>query len=464
MKLLRYFLPLGLLAVVAASCSDNMEDEVTFTPTTASSDAIAEGSTVDLLLHRDITVTYTHPVKIVNPAAITLNGKPVDGATANVCALNIPLRLEAGTDYTLTVGEGALVRYDHPEMAADPYVLHFTTRPAPVLDAELTDPAATPEAKKLFAFLQSQYGQKTMSGTMGAIAWDAGYYDAITAAAGKAPAVIGFDYIHLAASPANWIDYGDITPVKDAWEAGNIVQIMWHWNVPRLNNPKAQLSTGISRFSPSNAMVPGNWEYDIMEADIAKVAGYLKLIQDAGIPVIFRPFHEAAGDYAPSWGPWFWWGAEGVDVTKQLWDHLYDKLVNDYGIHNMIWCWTVQTCNAGELASLDQLQGAYVGNDKCDFVGVDIYSDDDLFSDFDRFYLTRELVEGKKMVALSECGNLFNPDVAFEKGETWLYFMQWYETENNTYFIKSYSPAETWQQVVNSPYTLNREDVKPLLK
>lgn len=464
MKLLRYFLPLGLLAVVAASCSDNMEDEVTFTPTTASSDAIAEGSTVDLLLHRDITVTYTHPVKIVNPAAITLNGKPVDGATANVCALNIPLRLEAGTDYTLTVGEGALVRYDHPEMGADPYVLHFTTRPAPVLDAELTDPAATPEAKKLFAFLQSQYGQKTMSGTMGAIAWDSGYYDAITAAAGKAPAVIGFDYIHLAASPANWIDYGDITPVKDAWEAGNIVQIMWHWNVPRLNNPKAQLSTGISRFSPSNAMVPGNWEYDIMEADIAKVAGYLKLIQDAGIPVIFRPFHEAAGDYAPSWGPWFWWGAEGVDVTKQLWDHLYDKLVNDYGIHNMIWCWTVQTCNAGELASLAQLQGAYVGNDKCDFVGVDIYSDDDLFSDFDRFYLTRELVEGKKMVALSECGNLFNPEVAFEKGETWLYFMQWYETENNTYFIKSYSPAETWQQVVNSPYTLNREDVKPLLK
>lgn len=464
MQLLRYFLPLGLLAVVAASCSDNMEDEVTFTPTTASSDAIAEGSTVDLLLHRDITVTYTHPVKIVNPAAITLNGKPVDGATANVCALNIPLRLEAGTDYTLTVGEGALVRYDHPEMGADPYVLHFTTRPAPVLDAELTDPAATPEAKKLFAFLQSQYGQKTMSGTMGAIAWDSGYYDAITAAAGKAPAVIGFDYIHLAASPANWIDYGDITPVKDAWEAGNIVQIMWHWNVPRLNNPKAQLSTGISRFSPSNAMVPGNWEYDIMEADIAKVAGYLKLIQDAGIPVIFRPFHEAAGDYAPSWGPWFWWGAEGVDVTKQLWDHLYDKLVNGYGIHNMIWCWTVQTCNAGELASLDQLQGAYVGNDKCDFVGVDIYSDDDLFSDFDRFYLTRELVEGKKMVALSECGNLFNPEVAFEKGETWLYFMQWYETENNTYFIKSYSPAETWQQVVNSPYTLNREDVKPLLK
>lgn len=462
MKFLKYFLPLGLFAVVAASCSDNMEDDVTLTPTTISSDAIAEGSTVDLLLHRNMTVKYSHPIRIANPAGITLNGKTVEGAKANVCELYIPLQLEHGTDYTLNVAPGALVRYDHPEIAIDAYTLNFSTRPAPVLKTELMDPAATPEAKKLFSFLQSQYGKKTLSGTMGAIAWDSEYYDFISQQAGKAPAVIGFDYLHLAASPANWIDYGDITPVREAWEAGNIVQIMWHWNVPRLNNKKAELSTDISRFSPSNAMVPGNWEYNIMEKDIAKVAGYLKLIQDAGIPVIFRPFHEAAGDYDPSWGPWFWWGGEGVEVTKQLWDHLYNKLVNDYGIHNMIWCWTVQTNKAGELATLDLLQDAYVGDDKCDFVGVDIYSGEDLFSDFDRFYLTRELVQGKKMVAMSECGKLFNPDVAFEKGETWLYFMQWYEAENNVYFIKEYSPAETWQQVVNSPFTLNREDVKAL--
>lgn len=423
MKILKYFLPLGLLAVVAVSCSDNMEDEVTYTPTTASTDAIADGSTIDLLLHRDITVNYTHPVKIVNPSAITLNGKPVEGVTANICALNIPLRLEAGTDYTLTVGDGALVRYDHPEMAADHYTLRFSTRPAPVLDAELTDPAATPAAKKLFAMLKSQYGNKTLSGTMGEIAWGSGYYDFIAETSGKQPAVIGFDYIHLASSPANWIDYGDITPVKEAWESGAIPQIQWHWNVPRLNNPKAQLSYGVSRFSPSNAMIPGEWEYNVMEKDIAKVAGYLKLLQDAGIPVLFRPCHEAAGDY--TWGPWFWWGAEGVEVTKQLWDHLRNKPMNEYGIHNLVWVWTVQTANAGELASLDQVSGAYPGNDKCDIVGVDLYESDDLFSNFDAFYLVREMVEGKKMVTLSECGKLFNPDVTFPKGETWLYFMQW---------------------------------------
>lgn len=462
MKFLRYFLPLGLFAVVAASCSDNMEDDVTLTPTTASSDAITEGSTIDMLLHRDITVKYSHPVRIVNPDGITLNGKPVSGAVAKVCELNIPLTLEAGTDYTLAVAPGALARYDHPEISVDAYSLKFSTRPAPVLDAELTDPAATPEAKALFELLKSQYGKKTMSGCMGDIAWDTQYYDIITAAAGKAPAIIGFDYIHLASSPANWIDYGDITPVREAWEAGAIPQIMWHWNVPRLNNKKAQLSTAPSRFSPANAMVPGNWEYDVMEKDIAKVAGYLKLVQDAGIPVIFRPFHEAAGDYG--YGAWFWWGAEGVEVTKQLWDHLRDKLINQYGIHNLVWCWTVQTLNNGELASIDLLQGAYPGNDKCDFVGVDLYKGDDLFSDFDTFYLTRELVEGKKMVALSECGNLFDPEVCFPRGETWLYFMQWYENESGVFGMYTYSPAETWQKVASSPYTLNRDEVKALRK
>ena len=462
MKILRYFLPLGLFAVAAASCSDNMEDDVTLTPTTASSEAIAEGSTIDLLLHRDITVKYSHPVKIVNPDGITLNGTPVAGAVAKVCELNIPLPLEAGKDYTLTVAPGALVRYDHPEIAVNAYSLKFSTRPAPVLDTELSDPAATAEAKALFELLRSQYGKKTMSGCMGDIAWDTQYYDIITAASGEAPAIIGFDYIHLASSPANWIDYGDITPVREAWEAGAIPQIMWHWNVPRLNNPKAQLSTAPSRFSPSNAMVPGNWEYDVMEKDIAKVAGYLKLIQDAGIPVIFRPFHEAAGDYG--YGAWFWWGAEGVEVTKQLWDHLRDKLMNQYGIHNLVWCWTVQTLNSGELASIDLLQNAYPGNDKCDFVGVDIYSDTDLFSDFDTFYLTRELVEGKKMVALSECGNLFDPETAFPKGETWLYFMQWYENQSGQFGMYDYSPAETWRQVVASPYTLGRDEVKALRK
>ena len=37
---------------------------------------------------------------------------------------------------------------------------------------------------------------------------------------------------HLSSSPANWIDYSDITPVTDWYNEGGIVSAMWHWNVP----------------------------------------------------------------------------------------------------------------------------------------------------------------------------------------------------------------------------------------
>ena len=72
-------------------------------------------------------------------------------------------------------------------------------------------------------------------------------------------------------------------------------------------------------FVASNVLIEGTWENQVANADVAKLAGYLKLLQDAGIPVLWRPFHEAAGDY--TWGAWFWWGNSGVDTTKQLWGY-----------------------------------------------------------------------------------------------------------------------------------------------
>ena len=49
---------------------------------------------------------------------------------------------------------------------------------------------------------------------MGEVAWGTAFCDLIKNNSGKFPAIVGFDYIHLASSPSNWIDYGDITPVQ----------------------------------------------------------------------------------------------------------------------------------------------------------------------------------------------------------------------------------------------------------
>ena len=464
MKAYKYIVPALMSALTLGACSDDINIVPEVTPTNVQTASISDGATVDVLLYKNIALTYSHPVVITDASAITLNGQPIEGAKADVCNLTLPVKLQPGTAYTLEVGNGALARYGNSESAPEPYTLHFNTRQAPVLDKELTNPNATEAAKKVYNTLLGFYGSKTASGTMGEVAWTSAYYDAITEAAGKAPAIIGFDYIHLASSPANWINYGNIAPVKEAWEAGAIPQLMWHWNVPRTNKRGAKYDTAVSKFMPSNVLIEGTWENGVAEADVKKLAGYLKLIQDAGIPCIFRPLHEAAGDY--TYGPWFWWGAEGTDVTKALWNWLRDKLEKEYGINNLIWCWTIQTNDSGQLAEIEPMRNAYVGDDRCDFVGVDIYNNSDLWNDFNTFYQVREVVEGKKMIALSECGNLFNPDIAMENGETWLYFMQWYEliSGSSNFGIKTYSPAESWQQVMNSSYVLDREAMKSLLK
>lgn len=166
---------------------------------------------------------------------------------------------------------------------------------------------------------------------MGEVAWGTQFCDYIDKMAGKYLAIVGFDYIHLKSCPSNWIDYGDITPVKKIWDAGSIPAMTWHWNVPTSEGGNdVSYNAKADQFKASNVLVDGTWENKVAVADVEKLAGYLMLLQDADIPILWRPFHEAAGDY--KWGAWFWWGNSGVEVTKKLWNWLRDKLTNDYGL------------------------------------------------------------------------------------------------------------------------------------
>lgn len=468
MKFIRNILPLAVMALSLAACDDNDPgSEAVITPMEKPACELADGSTVDILLQKSIELDFNHPITVADASGITLNGVPVKEYKVDVCKLTVPLRLEGATDYKFRIAPGALVRWGHSDQIVPEYNLSFSTRPIPVLDRKIVNPNITPEARKVFDMLADNYGKRCLTGCMGSEAWTTVYYDLVTEAGGAAPAIIGFDYMHLNASPCNWIDYNDITPVKEAWEAGAIPALMWHWNVPRTNKKGAKYDTAPSKFMPSNIFIPGSWEHDIAMADIEELAGYLKHIQDAGIPVLFRPFHEAAGDFGYN-NPWFWWGAEGVEVTKQLWDMLYDKLTNEYGLNNILWVWTMQTRYNGALSPGQYMLESYPGDDKVDIVGVDLYpSENKLYSDFETWYAVREVLEGKKMIALSETGPLPDLDLVFDKGETWSFFMQWYdilEGSNNDFGFHKYSTPEDWQKTLASPYALNRDELKNLLK
>ena len=93
--------------------------------------------------------------------------------------------------------------------------------------------------------------------------------------------------------------------------------------------------------------------------DIRAIATQLKRLKDAGVPVLWRPLHEAPGK-------WFWWGAHGSEVAKQLWYLIRWVCINEYNLDNLIWVW------AADNGSTD-FPNWYPGNDFVDIVGFDNY-------------------------------------------------------------------------------------------
>lgn len=455
---------LMLLSLLIMGCGEDKNvyvDPDQFEAPAVTSTSIGEGETVRADT-KQLVVTYDSDV-IFNPLAkVSISqGEITSTEIIGERRLVLGLSLNAGKTYTVTVPGNAILGKDSKKYAST-FELTFTTEGAPesasLVDKNLTNGKATAPAKKLYAALVENYGKKQISGAMGEVAWNTDFCEMIKEATGKFPAIVGFDYIHLNSSPSNWIDYGDITPVKKIWDAGSVPAMSWHWNVPTSENgSNVSFNSQNNNFKASNVLVEGTWENKVATADVMKLAGYLKLLQDADIPVLWRPFHEAAGDY--TWGHWFWWGNSGVEVTKQLWVWLHEKLTNEYGLNNLIWVWTVQTSDAGKLASVSKLEAAYPGDEVVDIIGADLYVDA-MSNQSVQFNLLNNLVKGKKIVALSECGNLLDVDAAFAEGALWSFFMGWYDMDSNGQLgFNQWNTNSEWKTVLNNPLVINQGDL-----
>ena len=187
---------------------------------------------------------------------------------------------------------------------------------------------ATSEAQQLWSLLCSQYGKNAISGVVANIDWNTREAENVYEWTGKYPALNVFDFMNIHASkdvnPSGWLDYSDMTPVTEWYNAGGIVGCMWHWQVLANNGTNRTCSPGTepgqTSFDASKISDTGSAKYKQMVKDIDQVAGYLKKMQKLGIPVIWRPLHEAAGNTYEFKGgkAWFWWGAQGAEVYKKL--------------------------------------------------------------------------------------------------------------------------------------------------
>lgn len=434
--------------------------------------SIDEGANVEASEVSVITIEYNTVVTTNPKVPITLNDVKIDVQKNPITSMkiDIPVSLEAGKNYKLSIPSGAIITAVGTNVrTAKAFTLNFKTIAAPEPGAydDLCDPSATAEAKKLYDYLRSVYGKKTISSVIAEVNWNHKEADKIFSATGKYPAFNCYDFIHSYVPTNNWINYNDITPVTEWVDAGGLVQLMWHFNVPKSKDTVVKSDgSGVTctpsetTFRASNALTDGTWENKWFYSEMEKVADVILKLQQKKIAALWRPFHEGAGNATlksgASWGKaWFWWGYDGADTYKKLWMAMYDYF-KQKGIHNLIWVWTTQNYN-GNSQQYNVDTDWYPGDKYVDIIGRDLYG-------YNASQNATEYKEisgryPKKMVTLAECGNESNNNIAFSdvsafwnSGAKWLYFMPWYGT--------SMPDASWWKNAFSSDNVITRDKVK----
>ncbi|PLB86718.1 beta-mannosidase [Dysgonamonadaceae bacterium] len=442
-KCMKYKLILVFLLVLFYSCK-NSNDSIpeTSAPELISSTPANDATDVPIYT-KEIVLIFNENVTLKSGYEITLNGVALTDVRPGVQKdLRIILpELQEGTIYKLTIPantiKGPTGVYIPTEIK-----LTFTT---------YTPPSRTfsTEAQKVMNFLKQTYGIKTISGTMANVNWNTDEADWVYAQTGKYPALNCFDFIHHVFSPSNWIDYSNTSVVENWWKAGGLVAVMWHWNVPANSGISDQYAfyygskSDQTLFDVSKISDENSEEYRLMIKDIDIISGYLNVLKSKGIPVIWRPLHEAAGG-------WFWWGAKGAAPFKSLWKLMFERMTHYHHLDNLIWVWTSEGNDPDW----------YPGDEYVDIVGRDLYPTTNVHdSQLTEFNKVKAIVSSRKMIALTECGGIPDPDLMFQKGDTWLWFMPWYGSHTRD---DSQNGAAYWRKVMNNPHVITRDQMPDL--
>lgn len=444
------------LLFTLAACSD--PDETVASVASApeiSGITVADGAVdVDPSLGA-ITVYTTAPLKVADDAiALAASDGTTIPLTATVANMNIHLafgELERNTTYTLTIPAGSLINvYDDTLVNENPGKVAFTTLysiPDQVTvtpDPTLTDASATAQAQALYSYIRNELflGGKMAVGTMSRYTVQMTEAEWVYEKTGKYSALHCFDLMNLTGK--DYLeDYADLLPNAQAWhDAGGIVAAMWHWRDP--SKASNEFYTENCTFDLSKIVASSNGdgtyvydteseEYKAVMTDIAAAKAQLRKLTDAGIPVLWRPLHEARGT-------WFWWGNSGADACKALWMLLRQEMGD---LHNLIWVWTIQVD-----ANFGAAKEWYPGDANVDIVGVDVY--EETHGSFAaQFRFAAEVSGLKKVVALSECGAMPDVEQMTADGASWAWCMPWYGDHTQSV---QYNGIKYWQRMLTGDF------------
>jgi mannan endo-1,4-beta-mannosidase len=140
------------------------------------------------------------------------------------------------------------------------------------------------------------------------------------------------------------------------WRAGGLVMVSAHCANPANPRGGGLRDRGVDLAS---LLVRGTATHQRWMQQLDEIATALAELRDAGVVVLWRPFHEVNGG-------WFWWGQPAPGVFARVWRHLFDYFSRTRQLNNLLW---VFGPNMGDDAA------RYYPGDACvDLVGFDVYS------------------------------------------------------------------------------------------
>ncbi len=314
------------------------------------------------------------------------------------------------------------------------------------------------EAEKVMSFFEKTYGNVIVSGQM-----DLTWCDRVDMAervykdTGTYPVIMGYDFLNYTIGKWDGLQqsqealkwwYGDYKyDRKYKGYKGGLVTFTWHWRVGKENEFYTDRTSFRIPFV-NGELDENSPEFEKIKKDLDLIAGQLSFLRDAGVPVLWRPLHEASGK-------WFWWGASGPEAYKALYRYMYSYFNDVKKLDNLIWVWNGQN------------KEWYPGDEFVDITGEDIYPIN--HESQKRKYLECKASSGgRKMVALTECGRIPDPEKCFDDDAKWLYFMVWNDktaegkfTNEDFWSGETVNSLEFRKKVYASKKVLTLDEVKP---
>lgn len=276
------------------------------------------------------------------------------------------------------------------------------------------NPNALPCVHRMLAYLGELSGKGILTGQHTKTR-DMEEFHHIEKITGKQPALVGFELLSYSPN-INYMDTdaecmeevaGNYGTLRQAWEWAaqkGVITFCWHWFSP-LGGRAKSFYTKETDFDASRAVIDGTPENKALLADMDVVAGLLRPFCEAGIPILWRPFHEGDGD-------WFWWGAKGPETLIKLWRMMYHRYTEVHQLNNLIWVWN------------SPVPACYPGDDTVDIISRDLYPREHL-AHTESLQELRRITPANKIALIGEIGAIPSVEALAAEKTEWVSYMTW---------------------------------------